>query len=59
MARLSTGWLTALLVTGAIAGCGKDNRPAAWEYVSPLIFQPDCATASCHSRAAAVSGLDF
>src|SRR3569623_119413 len=59
MASLSTGWPPALLVTGAIAGCGKDNRPAAWESVSPLIFLPDCATASCHSRAAAVSGLDF
>ena len=41
------------------AGCGKDNRPATWEYISAIIFQPDCATGSCHSPAAAVSGLDF
>jgi hypothetical protein len=46
---------TALL----IAGCGEDTRPAAWEYISPVIMQPNCATSSCHSRAAAVSGLDF
>ena len=45
---------------GAIlVGCGIDVRPAAWEYISPVILQPNCATASCHSRAAAVAGLDF
>lgn len=42
------------------AGCGSvDDRPAAWSYLSPVIFQPYCATASCHGPAAAVSGLDF
>jgi hypothetical protein len=41
------------------AGCGADTRPASWEYISPVIFQPNCATSSCHSRAAAVAGLDF
>lgn len=59
MRTLSTGWFAALVAIGAAAGCGKDNRPATWEYVSPIIFQPNCATASCHSPAAAVSGLDF
>jgi len=59
MRTLSTGWLTSLVFAGALAGCGTDNRPPTWEYVSPIIFQPNCATASCHSRAAAVSGLDF
>lgn len=44
----------------AAAGCGKtDDRPYVWSYLSPAIFQPTCATASCHSRGAAVSGLDF
>jgi len=45
----------------AIAGGCKqvDNRPAEWAYISPAIFQPNCATASCHSPAASVSGLDF
>lgn len=55
----STCWWGAIVLTGAVAGCGQDNRPATWEYVSPIIFQPNCATASCHSPAAAVSGLDF
>jgi hypothetical protein len=44
-----------------VPGCGDavDHRPAAWEYISPAIMQPNCATTSCHSQAAAVSGLDF
>lgn len=50
-------------VPAALVGtaCGQvdDPRPAAWEYLSPRLFQPNCATSSCHSRAAAVSGLDF
>lgn len=46
-------------VLGA-GGCGSiDNRPAEWGYISPVLFQPNCATTSCHSPAAAVSGLDF
>jgi hypothetical protein len=49
--------LAASLVTSA--GCGQDNRPAEWAYISPAIFQPNCATTSCHGPAAAVSGLDF
>jgi hypothetical protein len=42
-------------------GCiGKDDsRPATWSYLSAAITEPNCATASCHSRAAAESGLDF
>jgi hypothetical protein len=48
-------------ICAALAGCGGgvDRRPAVWSYLSPVIFQPNCATASCHSRAAAVAGLDF
>ncbi len=53
----------ALAVCAVIAapGCGDatDHRPAAWEYISPAIIQPNCATTSCHGQAAAVSGLDF
>jgi hypothetical protein len=52
----------AFVVCGGIAaGCGGDvdERPAAWGYISPAIFQPSCATPSCHSQAAAVAGLDF
>jgi hypothetical protein len=42
------------------AACGSyDARPAEWEYISPIILQPNCATASCHSRATAAAGLDF
>jgi hypothetical protein len=41
-------------------GCGgEDNRPATWTYVSAAIIQPNCATSSCHSKAAAVAGLDL
>lgn len=51
--------VTALLAIGA-AGCGDvDTRPASWGYLSPAIFQPTCATPSCHGPASAVSGLDF
>jgi hypothetical protein len=49
-----------LLSVAAVAGCGgEENRPAVWSYISPAIIQPNCATSSCHSKAAAVSGLDF
>ncbi|HVY40461.1 MAG TPA: hypothetical protein VHM31_21130 [Polyangia bacterium] len=41
------------------AGCSNTRPPAEWAYISPAIFQPTCATQSCHSRAAAVAGLDF
>jgi hypothetical protein len=55
-------WLT-LVGTVAVVGAGGcshvDDRPAEWDYISPAIFQPNCATTSCHSPAAAVAGLDF
>jgi hypothetical protein len=55
--------MLATLALGAMAlsaGCGGvDDRPADWGYISPALFQPNCATLSCHSPAAAVSGLDF
>lgn len=36
-----------------------DDRPATWEYISPVIFETTCATGSCHGPASAVAGLDF
>jgi len=52
--------LAAFLIAVGAFGCGAtDNRPAEWAYISPALFQPNCATTSCHSPAAAVSGLDF
>jgi hypothetical protein len=58
-ARAAWGRLLAGVATLA-AGCGgRDDRPAVWEYISPAIMQPNCATASCHGPAAAVSGLDL
>jgi hypothetical protein len=51
--------LALLLGVSASACKSYDGRPLEWEYISPVILQPNCATASCHSRAAAVAGLDF
>lgn len=44
-----------------VGACGSadDNRPADWAYIAPAIIIPNCATSSCHSEAAAVSGLDM
>jgi hypothetical protein len=50
---------TMLLLAAGLGGCGNGKRPASWSYISPMIFQPTCATPSCHSRAAAAAGLDF
>jgi hypothetical protein len=55
-------WLIRLGCAAALAtaACGSyDGRPRDWEYIAPVILRPNCATVSCHSRAAAVSGLDF
>lgn len=41
-------------------GCGsKDERPAEFAFIAPVILAPNCATVSCHSSAAAESGLNF
>ncbi|MDX2020897.1 MAG: hypothetical protein SF187_11715 [Deltaproteobacteria bacterium] len=44
-----------------VSACGRedDTRPPEWDYISAAVFQPNCATASCHSRATAAAGLDF
>jgi hypothetical protein len=56
-ARASATALALALV--GVTACGEDTRPPVWEYISPVILQPNCATVSCHSRASAVAGLDF
>jgi hypothetical protein len=59
---ISSAHLAGLLALASFGlGCGAedDHRPAVWEYLSPAIFQPTCASVSCHSRAAAAAGLDF
>ena len=57
--NLGVGLAALVLGVGAV-GCGDvDTRPATWGYLSPAIFQPNCATTSCHGPATAVSGLDF
>ncbi len=48
-----------VVALASLSACSSDPRPATWSYISPVLFQPSCATPSCHSRAAAVSGLDF
>jgi hypothetical protein len=49
----------ALAALALFAGCADRERPATWAYISPVIMQPNCASGSCHSPAAAVAGLDF
>lgn len=60
---IGTSGTAALLLAVAasvLPACSAtDDRPAEWGYISPAVFAPNCATASCHSPAAAVSGLDF
>jgi hypothetical protein len=48
-------------VVVVLGGCGavEDERAPAWGYISPVIMQPNCATASCHNTASAAAGLDF
>jgi hypothetical protein len=50
---------TALALLALSPGCGSPDRPATWSYISPVIFEPNCASGSCHSPAAAAAGLDF
>jgi len=50
---------TALSTLAFAPGCGDAGRTATWAYISPIILQPNCATGSCHSPAAAADGLDF
>jgi hypothetical protein len=42
-----------------VMGCGSsvDTRPKKWSFISPVIIQPSCATANCHSQLAQRSGV--
>jgi hypothetical protein len=51
--------VASLLALASFTGCSDQPRPATWAYISPVIMQPNCATGSCHSPAAAAAGLDF
>jgi hypothetical protein len=44
-----------------VAGCGQsaDDRPVSWSYISVIIVQPNCATASCHATITQRSGIDL
>jgi hypothetical protein len=60
LARLFSGAVVAGAVVANAAGCGNDDdRAPVWNYISPAIIQPNCAGSSCHSRLAAVSGLNL
>lgn len=43
------------------AGCGGsvDTRPPKWSYISPLIMEPNCGTATCHSVLTQRNGFRF
>jgi hypothetical protein len=56
---MSTRSTALALVLAASCSEGDDPRPASWELISAAIFQPSCATASCHSPGAAADGLSF
>lgn len=49
----------ALFFCGVLVGCGSTNdpRPDKWSFISPIIIQPSCATANCHSQLAERSGV--
>lgn len=53
---MKRAWWPLAFLTACAA---TDDRPADWDFISPVIFQPNCASGSCHNPAAAVSGLDF
>jgi hypothetical protein len=49
-----------LVLAGLMGACGGEEvRDPVWGYISPALIQPNCATSSCHSKAAAVAGLDL
>src|SRR3569623_2413770 len=53
-------WLAIVTILGAsCGGCGatQDERPPKWSFISPVIVQPSCATANCHSQLAERSGV--
>ncbi len=60
VSKIGIHFALVISVLGWVAcGSSTDERPTDWPYISAVILQPNCATVSCHSRAAALSGLDF
>jgi hypothetical protein len=57
--RLAQGSGRLLVLALAVVGCGSnaDTRPKKWSFISPVIIQPSCATANCHSQLAQRSGV--
>lgn len=51
--------VAAAAVSGGGCGGSVDEREPSWAYISAAIMQPACATSSCHSKGAAVSGLNM
>jgi len=47
------------LAAAALAPACSTDRPAQWSYIHAAIIRPSCATASCHSYAASVGGIDL
>src|SRR3954468_1442430 len=60
MNRKSVSAIAGLLALAAL-GCGgsSDSRPHTWAYISPVIIQPNCATANCHSQLTQRANLDL
>lgn len=51
--------LLPLAVSTVACAADEDTRPAEFAYIAKTIFEPNCATAACHSAATAAEGLDF
>ena len=48
------------MLLAVTVGCqDASDRPARWSYVHAAIIQPACTTAGCHSKHAALGGLDL
>ncbi|WP_326523907.1 hypothetical protein [Sphingomonas sp.] len=60
MTGLSSRRCLALGLMATLAACDDaSDRPADWGYVHAAILEPSCATARCHSKAAAQAAVDL
>ncbi len=58
--RWPTSVTLALAAAALAAGCDTaDDRPASWSYLHTAVSAPACATAGCHSKHAALAGIDL
>lgn len=55
--RSNMCWLVVGLMTSCVPA--GDPPPAHWHYLHAAIIQPSCATAACHSKLAALAGVDL